>query len=131
MDSGGPWWKVFEGVFRGFSTVSSSAGPEQSPGRIYGANFAKMLVVWWTNKKHSVLISVLQNTQWINSELMSKVHLCLAAHVFCFLLSINLYSTWIVSETLNLSYLHGNWAARHTEWIFIFKGLAFQNILSF
>ena len=71
MDSGGPWWKLFEGVFRGFSTVSSSAGPEQSPGRIYGANFAKMLVVWWTNKKHSVLISFLQSTQWINSELMS------------------------------------------------------------
>ena len=31
-------------------------------------SFAKMLVVWWTNKKYSVLISVLQSAQWINSE---------------------------------------------------------------
>ena len=31
-------------------------------------SFAKMLVVWWTNKKHSVLISVLQGARWINSE---------------------------------------------------------------
>ena len=27
-----------------------------------------MLVVWWTNKKYFVLISVLQSAQWINSE---------------------------------------------------------------
>ena len=31
-------------------------------------SFAKMLVVWWTNRKYSVLISVLQSAQWINSE---------------------------------------------------------------
>ena len=31
-------------------------------------SFAKMLVVWCTNKKHSVLISVLQGARWINSE---------------------------------------------------------------
>ena len=31
-------------------------------------SFTKMLVVWWTNKKYSVLISVLQSAQWINSE---------------------------------------------------------------
>ena len=34
-------------------------------------SFAKMLVVWWTNKKYSVLISVLQSAQWINSERIS------------------------------------------------------------
>ena len=31
-------------------------------------SFAKMLVVWWTNRNHSVLISVLQSAEWINSE---------------------------------------------------------------
>ena len=31
-------------------------------------SFAKMLVVWWTNKKHSALICVLQSAQLINSE---------------------------------------------------------------
>ena len=30
-------------------------------------NFAKMPVVWWTNKKYSVLSSVLQSAQWIYS----------------------------------------------------------------
>ena len=30
--------------------------------------FSKMLVVWWTNKKYSVLINVPQSAQWINSE---------------------------------------------------------------
>ena len=34
-------------------------------------SFTKMLVVWWTNKKYSVLISVLQSAQWINSERIS------------------------------------------------------------
>ena len=31
-------------------------------------SFTKILVVWWTNRKYSVLISVLQSAQWINSE---------------------------------------------------------------
>ena len=31
-------------------------------------SFAKMLVVWRTNKNYSVLISVLQSVQWIHSE---------------------------------------------------------------
>ena len=31
-------------------------------------SFAKILVVWWMNKKYFVLISVLQSAQWINSE---------------------------------------------------------------
>ena len=31
-------------------------------------SFVKMLVVWWTNKKYSVLSSVLQSAQWINLE---------------------------------------------------------------
>ena len=31
-------------------------------------SFAKMLVVWWTNEEHPVLISVLESAQWINSE---------------------------------------------------------------
>ena len=33
-------------------------------------SFAKMLVVWWTNKIYSVLNSILQRAQWINSELI-------------------------------------------------------------
>ena len=31
-------------------------------------SFAKILVMWWTDKKYSVLISVLRSAQWINSE---------------------------------------------------------------
>ena len=31
-------------------------------------SFAKMFVVWRTNKKYSVLISVLRSAQWVNSE---------------------------------------------------------------
>ena len=34
-------------------------------------SFAEMLVVWQTNKKYAVLISVLQSAQWINSECIS------------------------------------------------------------
>ena len=37
-------------------------------------SFAKMLVVWWTNKKYSVLIIVLQSAQWINSERIYKIN---------------------------------------------------------
>ena len=33
-------------------------------------SFSKMVVVWLTNKKYFVLISVLQSTQLINSELI-------------------------------------------------------------
>ena len=37
-------------------------------------SFAKMLAVWWTNKKYSVLISVFQSAQWINSERIYSIY---------------------------------------------------------
>ena len=37
--------------------------------------FAKRLVVWWTNKNHSVLISVLQSAERINSERIYSEHI--------------------------------------------------------
>ena len=56
-------------VWLGLTSREQLMLPECSKHQV--SSFAKMLVVWWTNKKYSVLISVLQSAQWINSERIS------------------------------------------------------------
>ena len=53
-------------------------------------SFANMVVVCWTNKKYSVLISVLQSTQWINSE---RIYPQNRVSSFPGLISISIYIT--------------------------------------
>ena len=53
-------------VWLGLMSREQLMSPECSKHQVL--SFAKMLVVWWTNKKYSVLISVLQSAQWVNSE---------------------------------------------------------------
>ena len=44
-------------------------------------SFAKMLVVGWTNKKYSVLISVLSSAQWINLERIYPVYIMIKPYI--------------------------------------------------
>ena len=53
-------------VWLGLTSREQLMSPECSKQQVL--SFAKMLVVWLTNKKYSVLISVFQSAQWINSE---------------------------------------------------------------
>ena len=64
-------WRAFRpsedsSVWLGLTSKEQLMSPDCSKLRV--VNFDKMLVLWWTKKKYSVLISVLQSTQWINSE---------------------------------------------------------------
>ena len=69
-------------VWLGLSSRKQLISPECSKHQVL--SFAKMLVVWWTNKKYSILISVLQSAQWINLEristdtcfVLSRTHQC-------------------------------------------------------
>ena len=53
-------------VWLGLTSRRQLMSPECSKHEVLG--FAKMLVVWWTDTKYSVLYSVLQSAQWINYE---------------------------------------------------------------
>ena len=53
-------------VWLGLTSREQLMSPECSRHQVL--SFAKMLVVGWTNKKCSILISVLQSAQWINSK---------------------------------------------------------------
>ena len=57
-------------VWLGLMSREQLMSPECSKHQVL--SFAKMLVVWWKNKKYSVLISVLQSPQWIKSERMHR-----------------------------------------------------------
>ena len=93
-------------VFRPFQDSSVRLGstnreklmsPECSKHQVL--SFAKMLVVWWTNKKYSVLISVLQSAQWINSERISTYT--------CFVLLLYIYKRIICPIFLFFSFEYG------------------------
>ena len=63
-------------VWLGLTSREQLMSPECSKHQVL--RFAKMLVVWWANKKYSVLISVVQSTPWINSEIIypeKRVHI--------------------------------------------------------
>ena len=64
-------------VWLGSKSREQLMSPECSKNQVL--SFAKMLVVCWTNKKYSVLISVLQSAQWINSECIypHSVYICI------------------------------------------------------
>ena len=53
-------------VWLGLTSREQLMSPECSKHQVL--SFAKMLVVWWTNRKYSVFINVLQSARWINSE---------------------------------------------------------------
>ena len=53
--------------------LMSLMSPECSKHQVQ--SFAKILVVWWKNKKYSVLTSVLQSAQWINSGCSCMIYI--------------------------------------------------------
>ena len=66
-------------------------------------SFAQMLVVQWTNKKYSVLISVFQSAQWINSE---RIYPQTCVSSFPGLISHHIYTMPLVfSYVKNLFYM--------------------------
>ena len=64
-------------VWLGLTSREQLMSPECSKHQVL--SFVKMLVVWWTNKKYSVPISVLQSAQWINSE---RIYPYIYIHVY-------------------------------------------------
>ena len=66
-------------VWLGLTSREQLMSPECSKHQLL--SFAKMLVVWWTKKKYSVLISVLQSAQCI-------------IYIYTIYLCIDLYLNW-------------------------------------
>ena len=64
-------------LWLGLTSREQLMSPECSKHQVL--SFAKTLVVWWTNKKYSVLISVLQSAQWINSK---RIYPCII-YIIC------------------------------------------------
>ena len=73
-------------LWLGLTSREQLMSPECSKHQVL--SFAKTLVVWWTNKKYSVLISVLQSAQWINSK---RIYPCIIYIICIYYIYIGVY----------------------------------------
>ena len=76
-------------MWLGLTSREQLMSPEYS--KQQGVSFAKMLVVWWTKKKYSVLVSVLQSAGWINSQISTDTCFFVLYHALYIYIYIYIY----------------------------------------